>query len=150
MIKVLFSISIFLFLVQCTSKGPLTPKDAFNKIKIAFLQKDAKSLQLLLSKSSIVKIEGMIKDINKLNNTQKKYLASSYNTSKKHLRNISLLSYIKIFILSDSNQLKKAVTKLQVAKIARNKNRAKVVLKNGIDISLVKEGPYWKLDLSNY
>ena len=141
-------LATFLLLLSCT-KGAVTPKGAFINVKNAYLRTDAKALQLSLSKASLQKIKKITTSFSTMNEEQILSLSKLYDVSPKKLKHISINYFLSIYLRYEKNKgtMIKAVNS-EIINIAIEKRKAIVMLVNGINLEFVKEGPYWKFDMT--
>ena len=136
-------------LSSCKSKGALTPGEAFIELKHGYLSKNPKTVLQVLSKNSIKKIKMMCKGFHNMRPEQISSLAGNYKINPSILQKINPEQYLTYFFFSDLNKLVDK-NSLQIVSIKGKGNRAIVMLKNTMKLLFIKEGPYWKLDITDF
>lgn len=145
-----FAIGSILFcLTVCTPKGALTPGDAFSQLRRAYFTANSGEIVRLLSKDSKAKIRKMCLSYKNMREKQQKSLARHFDIPVNKIQNLSVKDYIQFFLLKDINRIIKKQD-MHVERINRKNNQAVVYIKNGIELKFVKEGPYWKFDLTDF
>ena len=145
----LFIIFSILIVSSCKSKGSLTPREAFIELKHGYLSKNSKAVLQVLSKKSIIKIKRMCKGFHTMRPEQIRSLAQNYRINASVLKKINPEQYLHFFFFSDLNKLVDKRS-LHIVSIKGTKSKAKIILKNSLKLDFIKEGPYWKLDITDF
>ena len=145
-------ITILTLLLSCKSKGALTPEEAFKSLTSAYSKSDVEAVVKLLSLGSKEKIRKIIKMIASMNDTQLTSLSERFGVSVEKMKNLTVRDYMSIQlaigkklggdIIIESN-------KYSIVGIDVKGERANVRVENGMELSFVKEGPYWKFDMED-
>lgn len=153
-LKILFKTTfiILVSLLSCTSKGALTPEDAFISITRAYVKSDADAVATQLSKSSIEKIRKIIKMISSMDEKQIFTLSKRFGTSPDRLTNLSVKDYISLQFALAKRMNENFMREIAVSKIIDIDIKDKVAIvkaENGMELKFVKEGPYWKFEMTD-
>ena len=142
-------LSIFLFLSTCKPMGPLTPADAFNELQSAVAESNSERIYRLLSKKSKEKIDKVLIMFSKMDNDQLKNLSEKYGVAEKIFKDMSVKDYITLYLYIEGKKsiLNTAVSQ-KVISIDWSGDEAVVRVSNGMELEFVREGPYWKFDMS--
>ncbi len=141
---------ILFFFISCKAGGPLTPEEAFNSLKSAYVKGDAGKIESLLSVRSIEKIKGIIGMMSSMKESQLEALARNFNTDPDALKDLSVKDYLELQLSLGKkigDDTLKEITKNKIAGIDVNGNTAVIRIENGMEFSFVKEGVYWKFDM---
>ena len=142
--------SVFIIFLACSPRGPLTPEDSFKKLKQAYEKKDSRAVEKLLSKESIEKIKTVALVFSRMEERQINSLSDKYGVKADKLKNLSVSDYLALnFIVNGERDVVREATKFKVLKIDRKGKRASITVENGMNLIFVKEGPYWKFDMSD-
>lgn len=143
---------ILLFVAgSCTPTGPLTPKEAYTRLKRAVENRDGGAVAEILSKGSIEKINRVSSLFASMPETQRESLARYYGITEGRLAGLRPGDYMDIVLSRDDdrNFLYQAFSS-PLLSIDRKGNDAYIRFQNGISLLLVREGPYWKLDIREF
>jgi hypothetical protein len=132
---------------SCKPQAALTPQAAFYDLKAACRQSDAVLLSRLLSAGSVKKITRMTALFSRMEDRQLEALSKKYGMPAEKLRRLGVADYCAIILVEDRG-LTGAVAAGKMIGVNRDGNRASVRLENGMDLNFVREGPYWKFDLT--
>ena len=151
------TISIILILVMvlssCKPRGPLTPEDAFNRLKEAYSENDAGLIKNLLSQDSINKLIRITGLLSRLNDTQLRVFAVKFGVSAHRLKNLTPREYISIQLSAGEKAGEDVIREITgyriIGKDIRG-NRATIRVENGMELNFVREGPYWKCDIVDF
>jgi len=145
-----FSLLVFLLLLSCNSGGPLTPADAFNKIKYAVEKNDSDTISDCLTKASLVKIDKLTMLIKDMRSDQLSLLSAKYDYSSEKLQNLKVSDAIALYFFSETTGIKLSrYFQENVVSIDIRGSRAVVKTESGVELDFLREGPYWKFDLSD-
>lgn len=134
----------------CSKGGPLTPLETFGEIRSAVERSDSDAILKNLSAASIAKIDSLDMMIKQMRDDQKITLAKLYNCSPGKLNNMKRADYVSLYFMVKHNAADLgAVFREQVVTTDVDGSRALVRTGSGIELGFVREGPYWKLDISD-
>lgn len=141
---------ILFFIISCKAAGPLTPEDAYNSLKKAYVKGDAGKIESLLSERSKEKIKSMTGIISSMKESQLEALARNFDTDTEKLKNLSVKDYLELQLslgerIGEGTLME--IMKQKIAGIDSGKDTAVVRIENGMELSFVKEGAYWKFDM---
>ena len=142
----LYAFFILLILITSCVKGALSPEKAFSSLYSAFYSCDVKAMQELLSTESLRKIEGVQKMFSEMSDEQAEAASKLYNMTGPELKSLSVEKLINNFLLTEKDIILKGNAIL--SDVFENEDRAIVLLQNGNELDFVKEGRYWKFDLT--
>jgi hypothetical protein len=143
----LLPVVLLVGVLSCTPRAALTPQAAFHDLKAACLKSDAAMLAKLLSSGSVKKITRMTALFSRMEDRQLEALSKKYGMPAGKLRHLGVADYCALILAEDSG-LTGAAAAGKMIGVNRDGNRASVRLANGMDIHFVREGPYWKFDLT--
>ncbi len=145
-----FLLILPLAVVSCGRGGPLTPLESFSAIKTAAENGDAGAITKNISSSSLDKIAALDNMIRQMKDDQIKTLASLYNCEPARLRNMKKSDYVALyFFVKHQGVDLGTLFREQVVAVDINGDRAVIRVQSGIELIFVREGPYWKLDISD-
>jgi len=136
----------FMFLLLSCSPGYLTPRSALDGLYSAFSKHDVKLMRSILSENSIAKIAVLRENLASLDDMQAESASKLYGLSAQELKSASEEELLSIFIFWQKSVIFSG--DFSIAGVAESGNSAIVRLRNGNELDFVKEGPYWKFDLS--
>jgi hypothetical protein len=144
---------IFLLMAQtalnlsCKQAGPLSPDEAYTAVRSAFLADDARSIVAILSKDTKRKIYKGIRLIEGMDEKQKKALSERYGFPIDRMKKMGFTDYISLSlkIEGESGYVKKALSH-ELISVDREGSTAFARMANGMELTFVREGPYWKFD----
>lgn len=143
-----FLLPVLIFF-SCSSKGPLTPEEAFYKLKYYVNGSQMDGFVSLLSESSIDKIQKTRLFFTLMSEEQLSYLSRKYIMGADKLKNLSVEDYVKIYFLEgNKNDLISRAIKSDIVSVNTHEKRSKITMENGHFLFFVKEGPYWKFEMS--
>ncbi len=150
----LFKFIILLFVVagfiNCNPAAPLTPEESFLNVKNSFLAEDSVRLSGLMSESSIKNFNSMLFIIQKGDKKQLEYISKKYSITETAVKSLNLNRYISLLIKYEKKYpVIWKILQQKIHSIEKNGNSAKIYVENGMFLFFVKEGPYWKIDLTN-
>lgn len=132
--------------VSCQQSRPLTPQEAFNVLKDAYLSDNMQKVAEILSTNSKNKIATVIKNLQSMNQAQLAAFAQYYNVSANSIKIMTIPDYLllqkKIAAVRGDDVLATALNQ-PIAQVTVAKSKATVQLYNGMSLLFVKEGPYW-------
>ena len=140
---------IFLFFTYCSSGEPLTPADSFKAIKHAVEIKDSEKIISCLSKESLektVRLNQLIKD---MRSDQLLILSENYGYTQDKLKNLKPSDAAYLYFFSDHTGIKLGRYFMEkIISVDIYGSRAVIKVESGIELDFVREGPYWKFDIS--
>lgn len=142
--------ALVLLTIACSPSGPVTPDDAFVRMKRAMTEANADEVIALLSSGSLKKIETITRSFAAMDSRQIGALSRSLGVSAEQLKRMTPRSYIALQFNIGKSQGKDLFRDMMHYKPVGtdlNGNEATIRLENGISLNLVREGPYWKFDL---
>ena len=145
--------ALFALFISCKSEGALTPEDAFKSITNAYCKSDAEAVVKHLSQGSIEKIKTITKMISSMNDNQLTALSKRYGVNTERIKRLSVKDYISIQLSIGKDigdDVNREISKYSIIGIDIKGKRATVRVENGMELSFVKEGPYWKFDMEYY
>lgn len=136
-------------LTSCKPQSALTPQAAFYDLKAAFERSDATSLERQLSTRSIIKIRRMTALFSRMEDRQLASLSKKFSVPAERLRHLSVRDFCSLTLSLDRDRnVIGAATRYKIVGVNREGGRAIVRVENGMDLVFVKEGPYWKFDMT--
>lgn len=140
---------IVLMLLCCAKGGPLTPADTFAVIKNAVDRNDKEVIMQNLSSVSIEKIDEFISLTAKLSDTQLKAIALSENIPAEKIRKMNPADCTALYF--SRNRYGNSLADIfndEIIAVDVNGSSAVIKTSGGFELDFVREGPYWKFDLS--
>ncbi len=149
------SVRLFLIpaivLLSCAPRAALTPQAALHDLKEAFLKSDAALLEHQLSRESVRKIRYMTGLFSRMDERQLDALSKKFSVPADRLKNMTVRDYCALTLSLDREKnVIGAATARSVVGIDRKGSRAVIRVDNGIELPFVKEGPYWKFDMTGF
>ncbi len=136
--------------LSCSSGGPLTPLESFNTIKHAAEKGDSEAIAKCITESSLIKISKLNLMIKEMRNDQHIMLSEKYGYSVDKLKNLKVSDSVSLYFFSDITGVKlDKYFKEKIVSIDIHGKRASVKTESGIELDFLREGPYWKFDLSD-
>ena len=147
---------LLLFLItlipSCKPGGALTPDEAFERLRSAYREGDAAAIQDLLSTPSREKIGTVIRGFARMNDVQKKALSSRLGVPPEDLGSMTVKKYLEIQLAvgrEHGNDVVMKCTGERIISREKQGNRATLTFATGHQLGFLKEGPYWKLDITD-
>jgi len=138
-------------IISCTPRAALTPQAAFHDLKEAFRKSDAAGLERQLSRDSVRKIRYMTGLFSRMDERQLDALSKKFKVSPERLKKLSVRDYCALTLaLGKGSNAVGTATSRSVVGIDRKGSRAVVRVDNGMELPFVKEGPYWKFDMTGF
>lgn len=149
-LKAVLPIAALALCVSCSKGGPLTPLESYNGIKSSIDSNDSDGILKNLSSGSIEKIDHLDKMIKQMGEDQLVSLAGLYNCDPSKLKNMKRSDYVSLyfFVKHDGTDFS-SLFREQVVAVDVDGDRAVIRMASGIELGFVREGPYWKLDISD-
>ncbi|MCL2026225.1 MAG: hypothetical protein FWG92_05405 [Leptospirales bacterium] len=142
---ILLPCALMISLTFCSSDY-LTPDKALGGLHSAFLKHDVKHMRRILSENSIAKTAALRENLASLDDKQAESVSKLYGLSAQELKSASEEELLSIFIFWQKNVIFRGDSSID--EVVESGNNAVVRLRNGNELDFVKEGPYWKFDLS--
>jgi len=145
-------IYLFILLTQaaCGSGGPLTPVESFNGIRHAVEKNDSDVIVNYLTQSSLDKISKHNQMIRGMRSDQLAMLSVKYGYPQDKLLNMKTSDAVSLYFFSDAADIKLGrYFRENIVSIDIDGKLAFVKTESGIELDFIREGPYWKFDLSN-
>lgn len=143
-------ITLLCLIPSCKPDGPITPEDAFNRLRESYMKDDAESIEHMLSGKSREKISRIINMIKRMDKRQIKALSSRFNLSVDKLKDLTVKDYITLQLSLGKDiggdTIREIINSKIIWKDVRN-NQAVIRVENGMELNFEKEGPYWRLDI---
>jgi len=138
-------------LLSCAPRAALTPQAAFHDLKEAFGKSDAAGLERQLSAESVKKIRTMAALFSRMEERQLDALSEKFNVPAERLKKLSVRDYCALILtLEKDKNVIAAATKRAIVGIDRRGSRTVIRVDNGMELPFVKEGPYWKFDMTGF
>jgi hypothetical protein len=131
---------------SCISHGPLSPDQAASELQRAFASGDVLMTKRLMSAGSVEKIGIMIKSIARMSDEQVSAASRTFGIAPERMRAMTEDQFISLFIATQQAVIFESPA--GVAAVKENEERAVVLLQNGNRLDFVREGPYWRFDLT--
>lgn len=137
-------------LMSCAPQAALTPQAAFHDLKEAFRKSDAAMFERQLSRDSVRTIRTMTLHFSRMDERQRAALSEKFNIPAERLKTLTVRDYCALTLALDrSKNVIGVATSRAIVGINRKGSRAVVRVDNGMELSFVHEGPYWKFDMTN-
>ncbi len=137
--------------ISCTPQGAMTPRDAFFSVRIAFEKGDPDVLERVLSEQSIARVRRICALFAGMNDRQLAEIAATYGVEPAVLKDLSLRGYLELFLSREKRGGSIARSlKARIVSTHKEERKATVFLENGMEFDFVKEGPYWKFDMTGF
>ncbi len=145
-----FFLPLILLQISCGSGGPLTPVESFNAVKSAVENRDIEAVVKCLSQSSLDKISRHNLMVKSMRSDQLAVLSVKYGYSQDKLVNLTPADSAALYFFSDNADIKLGrYFKEGIVSVDIRSGQAFVKTESGIELNFVREGPYWKFDLSD-
>jgi hypothetical protein len=137
-------------LASCTPRAALTPQAAFYDLKTAFQASNADMLARQLSKGSLEKINRMTALFSQMDDRQLESLSKKFGVPAEKLKNLGVQGYCVLALgMNRDRNVIGIATRYAIVGVDREGKKAVIRVENGMELTFVKEGPYWKFDMSN-
>jgi len=144
--RVLTIIALCITFCSCQQTKPLTPQEAFQRLKDAYINNDMEKVSQMLSTNSKKRILSIIQNLQSIHGTQIQGFASYYNIPVESIQQLDMPRYLelqkKIANVYGDDVLLTALNQ-PVSQVTISNSKATVALYNGMSLLFVKEGPYW-------
>jgi hypothetical protein len=143
------AVTLILFaamLGSCISHGPLSPDQAVSELQRAFNAGDVFMTKRLMSAGSIEKISLMIRSLGGMSDEQLSAASRAYGMAPAGMKGMTEDQFISLFIATQKAIIFESPA--GIAAVKENEERAAVLLQNGNRLDFIKEGPYWRFDLT--
>lgn len=142
--------AVFLLLIlSCARGGPLTPADTFMVIREAADRNDRVVILQNLSAESLEKINEFINLTARLSDTQMKAIAMSENIPAEKLKSLKPEECTALYF--SRNRYGHSLSDIfneDIVAVDVSGSTAVIKTSGGFELDFVREGPYWKFDLS--
>ncbi len=139
---------ILLLATACTSGGPISPEESARQMREAFAAHDAKAFKALLSQKSLDKVNLMVTSLKSVEGKQRDNVARYYGLNPETLASLNSETFLAYYIKNESKQVLGNILTSQIVGVDRSKTRATIHFEAGAALDFVREGPYWKFDLT--
>lgn len=144
------ALAAVILLISCSGGGPLTPSDSFKLIKTAAEKNDSEMIAASLSSQSLAKIAELKTLISGMDSRQLDILAENYGFPRERLLALKDSDAVYLYFFSDKTGIKLGrYFDESIVSIDIRGNRAAVKTESGVELDFLREGPYWKFDLSS-
>lgn len=133
----------------CMCRGAVTPQQAFASVKEAFEREDAVLLSANLSSAGLSKIDAVRSQFAAMPDAQLNAAAQLYGMTAVKLKAMSREDIIRLIIIHDKKALFSGNSNPEGIEINESNGTANVLMANGSELRFVKEGLYWKLDITD-
>lgn len=144
---ILFSLLLY-FSPGCKSAGPLTPVDSYIAVQGAIEKNDIKLIGNLISSGTKAKINRFRETVSALDKDQLIIAAKFYNTDPSKLYNIDFYGSLALYFSPRGDLSLREIFNEAISTVDIYREKAVIRTEKGYEIDFIKEGPYWKLDLS--
>lgn len=138
---------------SCSSRGPLSPEEAFGVVQKAYHRGNPELLLSVLSEESVHRITTMTSLIAGTEDRQREKLAERLGVGAEQLSRLSPAAYlgmqIRLARALNDDALGKALDS-GILKCEIRDAGAVLTAQNGMELTFVKEGPYWKFDMTDW
>lgn len=143
----------FVFAASCSSHGPLSPEEAFGVIQKAYHRGNPELMLSVLSAESLRRITTMTALIAEMGERQREKVAERLGMAADQLSRLSPAAYLglqmRLARALNDDALGKALDS-GILKCEIHDAKAVLTAQNGMELSFVKEGPYWKFDMTDW
>jgi len=140
---------LLLLAISCSKGGPLTPAESFKMIRDAANRNDYGAVLLNLSSASHEKIRKFMALAGELNDMQRAGLAADSVVSADKLRNMKPADCLALYFAPGINGMNlRDIINEDIIAVDVEGSSAAVKTSGGFELDFVREGPYWKLDIS--
>ncbi len=99
--------------------------------------------------SSRVKVENFRIILSRLDSAQLRVLSEFYQYDAERLKNIDFNSALSLYFRGDGKNSLRELFNREIIAVDVYGKKAMLRLDNGVELDFKKEGPYWKLDISD-
>ncbi len=144
-----YNVLLLIILLSCGRGGPLTPLESFNLIRDAVDKKDSNAIVGYLSASTINKFDAHISLIKQMRSDQIATLSEKYGYPVETVKNLKHSDSVALYFFSETADIKlgKYFTEKVISMDVQG-SRARLKTESGIELDFLREGPYWKYDMS--
>ena len=148
LIRVVIFFLMFYSFPGCKAAGPLTPADSYIAVQGAIEKNDIKLLGKLVSSGTKAKIIRFREVVSALDKEQLIIAAEFYNTDPSKLSNIDFYGSLALYFSRRGDLSLREIFDEDISTVDISGKKAVIRTEKGLEIDFIKEGPYWKLDLS--
>lgn len=136
-------------MLSCSPQAAVTPRGAFDDLRRASAAGDAAALERQLSHGSMARIREAAALFSRMDDRQIGALSDRLGMDAERLRNMSVRDYCALTLAAGGKQnLIRNATRQDIVGVSRKGARAVIRVSNGMELPFVKEGPYWKFDMT--
>jgi len=141
-------IAVLTIFISCVSGGPLTPEDSFHDLRRAFASQDAALFKKILSRDSLAKMEKIIAYVSAMSEEQKSGISALYGIPRDRLETITIDDFCLLHLATQKKGPMGQALQSDIVSRDQQGDRVIMGVASGVRFSFVKEGPYWKFDLT--
>ena len=136
-------------MASCSPQAAVTPRGAFDDLRRACASGDAAALASQLSSGSRARIREAAALFSRMEDRQIAALSGKLGVDAVRLRRMSVRDFCALTLVADRERnVIRAAARQQIVGVSRKGRRAVIRVSNGMELSFVKEGPYWKFDMT--
>lgn len=136
-------------MIACSPGAAVTPRGAFDDLRRASASGDAAALERQLSSGSVARIREAAALFSRMDERQLGALSEKLGVGAERLRRMSVRDYCFLTLAADRERnVIRTATRQQIVGVSRSGGRAVIRVSNGMELLFVKEGPYWKFDMT--
>lgn len=148
LIRIFLFSCMLCFIPGCKTAGPLTPADSFITVQRAIEANDIRLIGELVSKGTKEKVARFRKTLSTLDKDQLIAIAKYYNIDPAKLSAIDFHGALSLYFSPRAGFSLIKIFNEDISYVDIFGKKAVIRTQSGFEIDFVKEGPYWKLDLS--
>ncbi|MBP7584772.1 MAG: hypothetical protein KBA61_12095 [Spirochaetes bacterium] len=140
---------ILALLASCAPRGAVTPEDAYYMLRKACRDGDGPGVERLLSQRSHARVLSLTATLARMDDGQAEGVAKEMGVPRESLRTLTVKDFLSLQLRIERDTGGKALWPLvsrRIAKTTIKGDTAAVITEDGVEMKLVREGPYWKLD----
>ncbi|PKL39734.1 MAG: hypothetical protein CVV44_05800 [Spirochaetae bacterium HGW-Spirochaetae-1] len=141
-------VAVLTIFISCVSGGPLTPEDSFHDLRRAFASQDAVLLKKIISRDSLAKMKKIIAHISTMSEEQKSGISALYGIPRERLETITPDDFCSLYIVTQNKGPMGQALRSDIVSREQQGDHVIMSVASGVRFSFVKEGPYWKFDLT--
>lgn len=140
---------IITLLSSCTPRGAVTPEDAYYMLRKACRDGDGAAIEKLLSAQSRARVASLTATLARMDDRQAEGVAREMGVARESLHGLTVKDFLSLQLKIERDTGGKALWPLvsrRIAKTTVKDDRAAVINEDGVEMKLVREGPYWKFE----
>ncbi|HOD13325.1 MAG TPA: hypothetical protein PLA65_06215 [Spirochaetota bacterium] len=142
-------IALALALVSCSPQAAVTPRGAFNDLREAVRAGDAAALERQLTTASLARMREAAALFSRMEDRQVEALSEKLGVDAQRLRRLSVRDYCALTLAAGGERnVIRVAARQEIVGVSRKGARAVIRVSNGMELHFVKEGPYWKFDMT--